>query len=416
MHSVLKSGCSPSSLVKNICYPQEMLFSTPATRWGQKQESAARARYIAECSQTHANMIVNDSGLVIHPDWPQLGASPDGLLACDCCSVGVLEIKWPHSCKGKNIADAVASTQQFCLEATADGSFQLTRSHQYYAQVQAQLHICDVQYCDFVVCLFAEGGAGDLHIARIERDPVFWNECLVKADSFFQEFILRELPGKWFTSGSRRAVQSAALSSPPVPPQTGTAPLPASVQPSTATPLLNPQITMAPLMTHSPATSSSSSTSVTRRSSHLLNHPPVPHQTATPPLPASVPPCTAAAMFNPQGATLSLATHSPGISSRSSTSVTLQSSLLLNPFASRSEKPLSNKCGGIAVGNALSSLSDARPLQSSNRTCCKPLCSLPDHLTLHQCCTCPHVFHHICRSDDSGKQCLCCASSLSCEV
>ena len=173
MHQVLKSGDSPASLVKNICYPEEMAFVSAATSWGQKQEAPALARYMVESSPLHTGLTVSESGLVINPAWPYIGASPDGLLSCQCCGLGVVEVKCPYSQKGRTLAEAMCSGQPFCLEVAADGSFQLSRSHPYYAQVQTQLHVCDVEYCDFCVCSFAGDRGGDLHIERIVKDPDF---------------------------------------------------------------------------------------------------------------------------------------------------------------------------------------------------------------------------------------------------
>ena len=45
--------------------------------------------------QVHENFKICDSGLVLDPDIPHLGASPDGLVSCDCCGEGCLEIKCP---------------------------------------------------------------------------------------------------------------------------------------------------------------------------------------------------------------------------------------------------------------------------------------------------------------------------------
>ena len=55
-------------------------------------------------------MLISQLGYIVHPSHPHLGASPDGLLAspdgllaspdgllmCDCCGLGVLEIKCPY--------------------------------------------------------------------------------------------------------------------------------------------------------------------------------------------------------------------------------------------------------------------------------------------------------------------------------
>ena len=40
----------------------------------------------------HLNLTITDRGLVIHPDYPYLGATPDGFVKCSCCGCGVIEI------------------------------------------------------------------------------------------------------------------------------------------------------------------------------------------------------------------------------------------------------------------------------------------------------------------------------------
>ena len=41
----------------------------------------------------HENFQIFDSGLWINKDFPFLGASPDGIVSCDCCGIGLCEIK-----------------------------------------------------------------------------------------------------------------------------------------------------------------------------------------------------------------------------------------------------------------------------------------------------------------------------------
>lgn len=45
--------------------------------------------------KSHANFTVQSSGLVINPSYPYIGASPDGVVDCQCCGQGQLEIKCP---------------------------------------------------------------------------------------------------------------------------------------------------------------------------------------------------------------------------------------------------------------------------------------------------------------------------------
>ena len=46
-------------------------------------------------SKSHVNHSVDLSGVILNPDFPYLGASPDGIVNCSCCGVGCLEIKCP---------------------------------------------------------------------------------------------------------------------------------------------------------------------------------------------------------------------------------------------------------------------------------------------------------------------------------
>ena len=47
----------------------------------------------------HENFVVIQCGLILDPEFPFIGATPDGLVDCKCCNTGVLEIKCSFSCK-----------------------------------------------------------------------------------------------------------------------------------------------------------------------------------------------------------------------------------------------------------------------------------------------------------------------------
>ena len=94
------------SLVKSICYPEEFVFTSKQTSWGLKQEKIARELYLKISAPKHDDLAVTDSGLVINPQWPFIGASPDGVVECKCCGKGVLEIKCPYSHREDSVASA----------------------------------------------------------------------------------------------------------------------------------------------------------------------------------------------------------------------------------------------------------------------------------------------------------------------
>ena len=87
---------------------------------------------------------------------------------------------------------------KFCLTKDVDDvTYVLKSSHSYYYQIQLQLLLCEVGYCDFVV--WAES---ELVHLRIKPDFEFMDETISKATAFFKQVILPELLGKWFTRTS----------------------------------------------------------------------------------------------------------------------------------------------------------------------------------------------------------------------
>ena len=156
----------------------------------------------------HVNLTVQDSGLLINPQWPFMRVSPDGILSCTCCGKGTLEIKCPYCHRGENLAVAASKDGKFCLQPSLDGSVHHDHSRAYYHQVQIQLFVSDVKYCDFCVCTFSGNKTG-IHIEHIFKDIQFWNDCVVNAQTFFRTCILPELMGKWYTrpSSSLKAIE-----------------------------------------------------------------------------------------------------------------------------------------------------------------------------------------------------------------
>ena len=70
------------SLLKRICTPTHMKFTSQATDWGTQHEEVGRKQYMAQALSQHENV---DCGLVLSSDYPMFGASPDELVECKCC-------------------------------------------------------------------------------------------------------------------------------------------------------------------------------------------------------------------------------------------------------------------------------------------------------------------------------------------
>lgn len=97
--SKFKSACvtdplKPShSLIMSICHPELVKFSNEATKWGCNHEETAKDAYFKLQKKRHQKLKVEESGFFISTEHGFLGATPDGLVSCECCGKGVFEIK-----------------------------------------------------------------------------------------------------------------------------------------------------------------------------------------------------------------------------------------------------------------------------------------------------------------------------------
>ena len=129
------SEVTPSQrLCKEICYPEVFRFTSKATSWGLDHESEARARYFEQTKDQHSDFTMSSSGLVLNPEWPHLGASPDGIVNCSCCGRGVLKVKCPYFHRHNSVQDITRDCSS-CLQLSAtDGSPHLDHSHASHRQ------------------------------------------------------------------------------------------------------------------------------------------------------------------------------------------------------------------------------------------------------------------------------------------
>lgn len=174
------------SSIRNVCYGTN--FTTEATRWGLEKEGIALTQYMDLSRKAHTEPVLSKCGLQVSSEKPYLAASPDAIIECLCCGKGVVEVKCPF--KFKDVFPCEIKDSAFFLKEhdndECDGSLRF--NHKYFSQVQAQMGICSVQYCDFV-CFTNKG----LHVERILFDSRYYNSLVEKAYVKFTDCILPEL-------------------------------------------------------------------------------------------------------------------------------------------------------------------------------------------------------------------------------
>ena len=119
--------------------------STPAMKYGVKNEPVARETFATTFINKGTSCV--DTGMWVNGRYPDIGASPDGLLFdTHTNSWGVLEIKCPKSLQSVapcEFADHLSAKQvkAFCLQKTPNGQC-LKTNHAYYYQMQLQMGVC----------------------------------------------------------------------------------------------------------------------------------------------------------------------------------------------------------------------------------------------------------------------------------
>ena len=177
---VRKATTPPDKLVISLMEYQSPLAATnlpPQIEWGRTREAVAREDYTTVMKGQGYQVVVKDCALCLLANRVHLGVSSDGWVYDPASTLqsGVLEIKCPYSINGKfiikeRVADIVKTHgSKFFLEQNGD-QLALKRNSRYYCQVQGEMVILKVPWCDFVVWTMV-----DIHIKNISiLIDIFW--------------------------------------------------------------------------------------------------------------------------------------------------------------------------------------------------------------------------------------------------
>ena len=102
-----------TSLIKSICYLDKCRFFSTACKYGCDHEDKARKEYALKMPSKHQEFSLAQSKLIIHPLHPFMGATPDDIVQCECCGVGVIKVKCPFSCVEKSIQSNAVENPSF---------------------------------------------------------------------------------------------------------------------------------------------------------------------------------------------------------------------------------------------------------------------------------------------------------------
>ena len=162
-------------------------LKTPAMKYGTDHEDDAFSQY-RQCDYAKGHTVTK-SGFWVNPQYPGFGCSPDGLVYIGEDLVGIVEIKCPMTLAKTSPLEAEnvltkSQLQSFCCKVE-QGQLWLKENHDYYYQVQMQMAICNVLWCDFVVW-----SSAGMSVQRVHKNTSFWTKVSEKISHSYQTIVV----------------------------------------------------------------------------------------------------------------------------------------------------------------------------------------------------------------------------------
>lgn len=175
-----KTGLSQTKFVDTLLTHKD-LSNVSSIKYGKDNEAKAADKYVNYMKASGNPVKISESGVIVCQQMPWLAASPDRKVIDK--GYGLVEIKCPYTLRNLTPEEACKEPTFYC--DLINGKPQLQRSHIYYYQIQGQLGICGLKWCDFV-CFFTKG----LIIERVQFDEHFWEAMITKLTAYYQQHIM----------------------------------------------------------------------------------------------------------------------------------------------------------------------------------------------------------------------------------
>ena len=178
---------APENYILKLVMGKGNNYRVPSLAFGREHEPIARQQYFQRGKKVHRGFKVKTCGLIIDSDHPYIGASPDGLVSCSCCGNGTIEIKCSYTYQNET-PDTACADDHYHVFKDANGDIKLKHSSSWYLQIQGQMGVCKLKYCDFI--LYTRKG---IAVDRVHFDPQVYDEIVTKCKKFFELYVLNKL-------------------------------------------------------------------------------------------------------------------------------------------------------------------------------------------------------------------------------
>ncbi|XP_061587156.1 uncharacterized protein LOC133451994 [Cololabis saira] len=172
--AAVKRKSYPPSLFKTLLGQYNLKEGSKACDWGIHHEARAKQQFTER-----TGVVIQERGLFLSLSG-LLGGSPDGTVSDDC----IVEVKCPWSARANTILQA-AESRDFFLELDEEtGTLALKQRHNYWHQIQGNLHLTGANSCHLIVWTPL-----DLVILPVLKDPT-WALNIGILETFFKECFL----------------------------------------------------------------------------------------------------------------------------------------------------------------------------------------------------------------------------------
>ena len=189
IEKMTKPRCRPKDYAKKLTKDSKIpsKFTQAILDYGVQNESTAVCKYI-EYMNAHGHWVKTyRCGLIVSPEHFWLGASPDrkGYDPQSDPPYGLIEVK----CLGKKEYQVThpkdrCTDENFYVSLSGD-EYKLKTAHKHYKQVQGQMALAGVSWCDFLV--YSDVG---MLIIRINYDSDFEGKDLKLLNDFYFNYYL----------------------------------------------------------------------------------------------------------------------------------------------------------------------------------------------------------------------------------
>lgn len=168
---------NPSITTINYIMNPRNLDNVPGITYGIKHRKKALQDYMIEAMFDHENFEYSSCGLIINPRLPYFVGSPDGIVSCSCHGKGCVAIKCLKILEWGGSFEALTVKPNNILNQVGN-TYVLERDHEIFYQVQLQINLVSLHYCDLVLW-----SPNDILIIRVSSDIDFWESTMSKAHS-----------------------------------------------------------------------------------------------------------------------------------------------------------------------------------------------------------------------------------------